>query len=335
MIKVVYVLRVKNPVFFSIERVFSIVNAKLQQFIQTEVVHVVKPGIRIKNLLYLRGLASRQPKHTIYHVTGDIHYAVFALPKQHVVLTIHDCVFLEQHKGVKKWMLKKMLLDWPVRYTPVITAISEKTKIDIIRFTGCKPDKIRVINNPLSPCLYFRKKTFNASRPQLLFLGSTPNKNLERVIAAIKDIPCILLIIGKPDPHQLELLNESKISFVIEAGLTDEALADRYSDADIILFPSLYEGFGLPVTEGFKAGRAVLTSNLEPMKTIAENAAWLADPYDTSSIRNGIMSIISNGIEREQKINAGLTIAEKYNADYIAGEYHLLYKEVYKKLCAE
>ena len=265
-------------------------------------------GFSFSNLFELRRFVSQRSADTIFHVTGDIHYAVFALPRQRTILTIHDCVFINKRKGLKGWMLKKLYLDWPVRYVPSVTAISEKTKNEVIALTGCNPDKIKVINNPVSNYIHHSKKSFNKENPVLLFIGSLPNKNLNRVIEALKGLNCILNIIGHADEQQQAKMKEYNIHYVIEKNVSNEEMAARYEHADIILFPSLYEGFGLPVIEGFKAGRAVLTSEISPLKELSDGAAWLVDPYSTDSIRNTLERIIHDEETRHRKIQTGLEI---------------------------
>ena len=326
--EVLLIFRKKNPLFYSIERVFHQLHAGWQQQgVNTSQLLLPAPGISFKNLLFLyrqtRGLRS-----TVFHVTGDVHYSVFVLPRNRTVLTIHDCVFVQQHKGWKRWILKKLLLDWPVSYLKHISTISEKSKQEIVALTGCSPSKITVIPNPVSADIYFSEKQFSKDSPVLLFIGSTPNKNLERVAAAIKDIPCLLQVIGKLSAEQVELLTENSIRFRVNAGLTDKGMAAQYAAADIILFPSLYEGFGLPVIEGFKAGRAVVTSNISPMKETAAGAACLVDPYDVVSIREGLLKIISDDAYRTLLVGSGKARVKKFDTAAIAGQYVSLYSKM-------
>lgn len=327
--KLALIFRKRNPLFFSIERVFEIVQKPLQSLLPVEFVQVPEKGINVKNLFFLR---KKQKEYKvdkpIFHVTGDVHYTVFALPRRKTILTIHDCVFMENYTGVKRWVLKKLLLDWPVSYARYITAISEKTKCDIIQLTGCRPEKIRVIPNPVAEQIYYEKKIFNKEKPVLLFLGSTANKNLDRVIPAIKDINCQLHIVGKPNDAQREMLKNSEIDHSIEYGITDLELAKRFTTADIILFPSLYEGFGLPVIEGYKAGRVVLTSNISPLKEVAAGAACLVDPTSVSSIRKGVLQLIENDSYRENLIQMGFKVMQQYMPEQVAMQYFNLYKEV-------
>lgn len=328
---VVLIFRSKLLKYYSIENVFGAVLQEMPAKIEIESLYVNKPGFRLSNLIFLRRFVKRRSRDTIYHVTGDIHYVVFAFPRKNCLLTIHDCVFINKRKGLKRWILKKLFLDWPVWYVPLITVISGKTKDEIISLTGCNPDKIRIINNPVSAGIRFSHKSFNISKPVLLFIGTTPNKNLDRVIEALRGLSCTMDIIGEPGDTQILKLKEYNIHYVLEKDLTNEEMANRYDMADVVLFPSLYEGFGLPVIEGFKAGKPVLTSGISPMKEISGEAAWLVDPYSPESIRSTLDMIINDQITRESKVELGISLAEEYTSEKIASQYHRVYKELYKQ----
>ena len=267
----------------------------------------------------------------IYHITGDVHYVAMALPRHKTIVTIHDCVFLEDAKGAKKWLFKKMYLDWPVGHAAMVTTISEKTKQDIIRFTQCAAEKVHVIHNPVSSSIYYKQKTFNTARPTILFLGTKDHKNLPRAVEALKDIPCDLEVIGRIPKSVQDQLYQNSIAFSQFENLSDEQVSDRYYNADVVLFPSLYEGFGLPVTEGNKAGRVVVTSNISPMKEIAKGAACLVDPYSVQSIRNGILKVIEDEDYRKDCIAKGFENIKRFEPEYIASQYVALYKKLHQQ----
>ena len=97
-----------------------------------------------------------------------------------------------------------------------------------------------VIPNPVQPVFSFEEHVFNQECPKLLFIGRTPNKNLDRIITAISDISCHLSIIGKPTNEQVKRMKDTGISFTVESELSGKDVADRYLKSDIILFPSIY-----------------------------------------------------------------------------------------------
>lgn len=331
--KIIQILRKKNPRFFSIESVFDRVLNGWQNDSIPEQIYLPAYGISLKNIIAIVKLYKKN-KTAVFHVTGDAHYIVLALPRKNVVLTIHDCVFLRQHTGIKRLMLKIILLDLPVWYVKKITTISEKSKAEIIKYTNCNPAKITVIPNPVSPEIYYSPKVFNEKQPQMLFIGLTANKNLERVCSAIQNITCTLQIVGRLSDSQRLLLQKYGIRYESVFGLTDQEMAAKYNHADMVLFPSLYEGFGLPIIEGFKAGRVVVTSNISPMKDIALQAACLVDPEDINSIHEGIQKIIRESSYRDQLIDKGLEIAKHYEPAAIAGKYYQFYCSIYDGLAA-
>lgn len=322
--RILQVFRKKSDLFFSIENVFL---ALQQYFRRTDItiIRAEKQGVRFSNYFQFRKF---RDKYNLFHITGDIHYIVFAYPARKVILTIHDCVFLKNYSGVKKWLLKKILLEWPVKYARTITTISDKTKAEILVYSGCDPKKIHVIPNPVSSIFSFTPGNFNSDTPRILFLGKTPNKNLDRVIEALTGIPCVLHIIGLPTSAQYSALESSQINFIIESGLAPEEIANRYALCDIVLFPSWYEGFGLPIIEAFSTGRVVVTSNISPMREVADGGAYLVDPYDVESIRNGVIAVSSDQALRHKLIERGRIVVERYKPERIAKMYEDLYLEL-------
>jgi glycosyltransferase involved in cell wall biosynthesis len=313
--------------FFSIEKVFFTVVKELESQIPVKKVflphHTSSVTNIIKNLLF-----ARKQKDNLYHVTGDVHYLVLSLPSKKAILTIHDCVFLHRHSGIKRWFLQKIFLDWPVKHSKIITTISEQSKREIIEYTNCSPEKIRVINNPVSEYIYYKAKTFNAENPVLLFLGSTPNKNLPRAIEAIKGLNCVLHIVGILPDTDNRLLGQYGIVYKTSINLSEQQLADAFYEADVLYFPTLYEGFGLPIVEAQKAGRAVLTSNISPMKEVAGAGACLVDPTNIDSIRKGLISILEDAEYRGQLVSKGLQNVQRFAPAKVAAEYLKVYKEV-------
>ena len=321
------IFRKTNPLFFSLEKVFASIREELQKQVILEDRYMPYYNSSVRDIARNISFA-RKSRADIYHVTGDVHYVVLALPKKKTILTIHDSVFIRNSSGLKRIFFKWLFLKLPVKKSRFVTTISEKSKQEIVQYTGCNPSKVIVIPNPVNAQIYYREKEFNAGNPTLLFIGSTPNKNLDRIITALAGIPCTLEIVGFiPDDH-LALLKKNKIQFRQLSALTEPEMADRFAACDMIIFPSLYEGFGLPILEGQKAGRAVLTSNISPMMEVAGEGACIVDPYDPDSIRAGIQKIIADGQYRGDIIKKGFQNLHQYEAQHIADQYLKLYTAI-------
>jgi glycosyltransferase involved in cell wall biosynthesis len=266
----------------------------------------------------------------IFHVSGHVHYAVLALPATSTILTIHDLVFLQSYKGLKRRVMKWIFLDLPVQKAKWITTVSDKSKEEIIKYTKCDPNKIFVIANPLAKECSLKLNYTIPNEPRFLFIGTRLNKNLEKVIPALYGLNIRLRIIGELSTKQLLLLRKFEIKYSNVFHISEDELSGEYQNADIVLFPSLYEGFGLPVIEGFCAGKPVITSDISPMKDIAGDAAFLVDPHSISSIRNAVITAIDDVALRESKIEKGKLVASIYESKKIFTQYELLWEKVHE-----
>ncbi len=325
------IYRKKSSGFFSIEKVFGLVSNTIQHSTNNSIepqrieLPFTSKGIVpiCLNLLYLL-----QFKKGLFHITGDVHYAVLALPKKSTVLTIHDLVFLESSWGIRKYFLKWIYLKLPVSRAKYITTISERSKKEIVLHGKCNQDKIIVIPNPVDSNIRFEIKQFNQTEPRFLFIGLKENKNFDRAIQAISGIKIHLRIIGNLNAAQRALLQMHKINYSSDSSISDEQLIQEYIVCDAILFPSIYEGFGLPVIEGFKAGRPVITSNLEPMNEISQGAALLVNPFSVASIREAVIKLINNEQLRDELVERGFEVVKQYEVETIAQQYINLWSKI-------
>lgn len=278
----------------------------------------------VKNLLFFK------PREAdLYHVTGHIHYIALRLPADRTVLTIHDLGFLHTRRGLRRLVLKKLFLDWPLRKLKYITAVSQKTKDEILDNTNCDPDKILVIDNPLTDGFgNSSSKVFDTERPTILQIGITDNKNIPRLAEAITGLPCRLLIVGGADSDLISLLSTAGIDYEIKGFLERSDIVDLYRNADLITFCSTYEGFGLPIIEAQACGKPVITSNLSPMKEVGGGAAIFVDPHDAADIRRGILQVIESAELRKKLIGDGLENVKRFDPKLIAKKYEMLYLEV-------
>ena len=167
-------------------------------------------------------------KHEMNHIIGDIYFIALLLPGKSLVITIHDVLFLYPKKGISWLILWFFWVYLPVLKAKSIIAISNHTKNEIIRYTGCNAKKIKVIPCLISPHFTYSPKDFNHHYPVILHIGTAWNKNLSNHIQAVKGIPCLLRIVGKlSENHRLELINAG-IDFENVVHLTDNEILSLY-----------------------------------------------------------------------------------------------------------
>jgi len=279
------------------------------------------------NLLFFRTKAT-----DIYHITGHVHFIALRLPVDCTVLTIHDVRFLYDHSGLKRFILKKLFLDLPVRRLRYITTISSTVKDEIVRHTSCDPERIRVLDVPLLS--HFEPQDlveFNSAKPRILQIGTMENKNIPNLAKALKGVSCRLVIVGDLTDSQRHVLEENEIDLECLADLSDNEMQDQYSKADVIAYCSTYEGFGLPIIEAQAVGKPAVTSDLSPMKETAGDGAYLVDPFDVESIRAGILSVINDEPRRLKIVEAGFKNAKRFEPAFVAAQYEKLYDEIHSK----
>lgn len=267
----------------------------------------------------------------IFHITGDVHYLALGLPGARTILTVHDCGFMDDFSGPQRLFLKTFWLDLPARRCRMITAVSEATKRDIIRYTGCPEEKITVIPTIVSPHFQRSPYSFHAERPTVLHIGMAPNKNFERHVQALAGLNCRLHIIGKLEPLHIQKLEQYRIDYSNAYNIDDEAMQQAYENCDLLLFASTLEGFGMPILEAQAVGRPVITSNISSMPEVAGKAAVLVNPLDIQDIRKAILSILGNKEFREELVKKGHKNLKRYHAGTIAEQYLGLYREIHRQ----
>ncbi len=324
--KILFIER-KAHEFVSIERVFRQIAAGLSSKYQAhfqQVQYGNKIFDTIRNLFFFQ-----RTKADIYHITGHIHYLALLFSRSNTALTIHDLRFMDEPPGLKRSIIRKLYLEWPVKRLKYITAISQQTKDEIINELGCDEKKIRMIPVPLVGDLRSDNvKPFNFECPEILQIGTMKNKNLIRLCEALEGISCRLRIIGKLDDEQKATLKKHSLIFTNAFDLDDLAIKKEYENADIVAFCSTLEGFGLPIIEAQAMGKPVITSNIEPMIETSGKAAVLVDPFDVASIRNGINEIINNAELRSDLIERGVVNVDRFAPDTVAAEYERMYDEM-------
>ena len=171
------------------------------------------------------------------------------------------------------------------------------------------------------------EKTFSKNKPRILQVGTSSYKNIERVIQALNEIPCIFVLIGNLTDEQKKLLSENNVEYENYFNLDEMKLFEEYKKADMVTFISIGEGFGLPIIEAQAAGRPLITSNISPLKDIAGDGAYLVDPNNVKEIRNSIKKVIDDDNLRNKLIERGLKNVQRYSPINVTEKYFNIYKE--------
>lgn len=310
--------------YHSIEELFKQISSNIDK---SELVYLPYPSNNISNFIKNLWFVYKN-QGEINHITGDCHYILLALKKNNFnIITVHDCILI--HK-TSKWKIKYWIYLWfwfkiPLKIASKITTISEKTKNDLYYYTGIEKDKIVVIPNFVNPKFKYNPKIFNQKYPEIIQIGTSLNKNLNRVVESLNDIPCHFTIIGKISDAEKGLLMKNKVDYSNYEGLSFNDLKLKMENSDIVIFASTYEGFGMPVIEAQSIGRALITSNISPINDIAGIDACKVDPLNIEEIRFFIKKIIKNDLFRNNLIITGLENVKKYKIENVLKLYSNIY----------
>jgi glycosyltransferase involved in cell wall biosynthesis len=267
----------------------------------------------------------------------DILHVQYIAPPFHrgkLVTTIHDLGFLHCPDFFSKFEVwrSRMLIRLTAKRSDAIITGSHFSKQDIVDSYGIHPAKIQVVSYGVSPCfspaldpLETRKilRKYGIQKPYLLSVGRlNPRKNIVSIVKIFSlmkrenHLPHRLIIVGKKDFETRKiLLSVDKIEHNEDILFTwlvpDQDLPFLYREADVFLYPSLYEGVGLPVLEAMRSGVPVVTSDSSGLKEIVGDAGILVNPLDLSEISRAVLRIISDRDFRNTCRTRGISRTEK------------------------
>jgi glycosyltransferase involved in cell wall biosynthesis len=222
-----------------------------------------------------------------------------------LVVTVHDLAVLRHPEAFNRWTrtYSRVAVPRVVKNADRVIAVSEFTKREVVELLGVDESRIRVVPNAAGDA--FAPDGERAGGDYVLAVGTLePRKNLPRLARAARRAEVELRIAGPRGWGSVEPEGATFLGFV-----PDDELARLYRGALCVAYPSLYEGFGIPVLEALACGAAVVTSAGTAMAEVANGAAVLVDPRDEDSIAAGIREAIARRAELARK---GPAIARGY-----------------------
>lgn len=304
-----------------------------------------------EQLLLIRHI--KKSKLDLLHTTFDFGVPVW--PVGNVVVTVHDvfwgpCTFF---RNFKTKMMYQALTRYSVKKSTAIIVVSEFIREKLQEYIPVNDEKLSVIPNglgsefkPAAPpeeLQYIRRK-YGCNRKYLFCVGSFASgiKNLPRLLEAYSRLPESILsrfqlvIAGEffnrvPAASAILQKLQAKDSILCVGYVPDEDLPALYRQAEVFVFPSLHEGFGIPILEAMASGTPVMTSNTSAMPEIAGGAAILVDPYNVKEMSDRLAGILTDEKLRKELAEKGLKRAQSYSWRKTAHKTLEIYKSINDK----
>jgi glycosyltransferase involved in cell wall biosynthesis len=311
--------------------------ARYKEFIKRVMPRPYEVGRFLQQLRFGAGI--RRLGINLYH---DPNYLPFRFDGP-IVTTVHDLSHIrypETHPAIRVELMNKLLPDALRRSTRILTD-SEFVKRELVSVYDTDPDKVHTVY--LGVARAYRPRSLAETRAcmndyglthgkYLLAVGTLePRKNLRQALLAYRLLPerlrCEypLVIAGMKgwltDTIEADIQTLQKKGQVRPLGyVPDELLPKLYAGAALLLFPSLYEGFGLPVLEAMASGTPVMTSNRSSLPEVVGEAGILIDPDDTEQLKRSILNLIESPRERQAHTDRGLARAKLFTWEKCAAE---------------
>lgn len=260
------------------------------------------------------------------------------------VVTIHDLIFL-RYPELYSWIDRTIYFykfKYAARHADRIIAISEQTKRDVVEFLEVDENKVTVVYQGCHPA--FKRRYTTAEKqtirdkyglPQdfILNVGTIETrKNALSIIKAIEQLDVHLVIAGKKTPYLKVLVDylekrhlTAKVTFV--HGASVDELAVLYQAALLFVYPSLFEGFGIPIIEALYSGVPVITSTAGCFQEAGGPNSRYVSPNDSEELLNAIRVVLTDSALRQQMIDIGLDYSQNFNDDRIADQLMALYRD--------
>lgn len=304
---------------------------------------------RVKFLLWNHITLSRilkKEKVDIYHATRELEIPLFKVCKY--ISTIHDTVpYIYQKEYYKSklswWICYGLKMKIAIKNSDIIITDSEYSKNDIIKYFKVDPNKIKlvylsadkkfkIVENNVVEEIRKKFKLDNNERYILGIGGKEFRKNVVSLIKAFNKYKAYnnddvkLIIVGKQGVD--DKVNNMNKDVIYTGFVEDNELVALYNGATAFVYPSLYEGFGLPPLEAMACGTAVITSNTTSIPEVVGDAAYLVNPEDVNEISIGIDKVINNEDLRKELISKGFEQLKKFTHENTVNEIEKVYMEL-------
>ncbi|MGQ9846032.1 MAG: glycosyltransferase family 4 protein [Bacteroidales bacterium] len=289
-----------------------------------------------------------QEKPDIYHgLSNELPFGITST-KIKTVVTIHDLIFKRYPQWYKPLDIKiyDRKFSYAVQNADVVIAVSKQTANDIISFYNIPPEKVKVVYQSCNP-LFFNylekdillatQKKYQLPKQYLLNVGTIEErKNLHRLIEAIYiakiDIP--LVVIGKKTDYFnrkiIPLIKQYRLQkqIIFIDNIENSSLPAIYQAASIFIYPSIFEGFGIPILEAQASGTPVLTSTGSCFNEAGGPHSAYANPFDAEDIAKQLLDLINNKERRISMIEKGRIYARQFNDKQCAENLMKIYEQL-------
>lgn len=251
------------------------------------------------------------------------------------IVTVHDFTYEYFVRGWRKW-LHHAQKGWAIRHADGIICVSENTKRDLLYFfPQINPKIIKVIYLGASEVFYPLPNKDNNLKKDVLFVGDRSSyKNFHLVVESLVNFPYLRLVMvgggNLNNNEKLQLQQKIPARYLHLSGLSGVELNERYNAAYCLIYPSRYEGFGIPVLEAMQAGCPVITTAVSSLPEVAGNAALMVNDINSRALACEIERLSSPEL-RQKIIHAGLIQARQFSWDRCFAETVQFYREVHSR----
>jgi len=299
------------------------------------------PGAWWRSLGIAKDLAKNNIQ--IFHGLSNELPAGLAARNIPSVVSMHDLLFMD-FPGDYKWMDRQIYrhkFSKACERANKVIAISNATKDKLVNYFKVKEEKIEVVYQAVNPFYASEspqvlKTTVRAKwdirEEFILFVSAlSPRKNIMGLLKALQTMkkPPLLIAVGYGNPKKAkEFARKNRIPVIFTGSISNAELRALYQQAKMFVYPSLGEGFGIPIVEAMMSRTPIITSNISSMPEVAGHAAILVDPNDPENIATAIRQLFDNEALCNDLINAGMEQMKKFSYEECTAPVMRIYEEL-------